>query len=148
MMRKEDKQNSPVHIFSSHFYTTLSEEGHDAVQSWTAKKNVDVFSKNFLFIPVNKSLHWSLCVVVNPGDILRSSVSLVKSEKNDFDNPSPGSCILFLDSLQAHKKNDVAENVRKWLNAEWKRTREDEKPYPFDRVTMKLYTPKSKFSVL
>ncbi len=35
------------------------------VSRWT--KNVDVFSKRFLLIPVNEALHWSLALVVNPG---------------------------------------------------------------------------------
>jgi Ulp1 family protease len=29
-----------------------------------------VFSKKFIFVPVNGDLHWSLCVIVNPGQIM------------------------------------------------------------------------------
>jgi Ulp1 family protease len=29
-----------------------------------------VFNKKFIFVPVNGDLHWSLCVIVNPGRIL------------------------------------------------------------------------------
>ena len=58
-----------VHVFTSHFMTTLWKEGPKAVSSWTAKKNIDIFEKKLIFIPVNRDLHWSLCVVVNPGFI-------------------------------------------------------------------------------
>ena len=30
-------------------------------------KNINVFEKKLVFIPVNADLHFSLCVVVNPG---------------------------------------------------------------------------------
>ena len=52
--------------------TTLKDDGPEAVSSWTAKKMIDVFQKRLIFIPVNADLHWSLCVVVNPGLIANS----------------------------------------------------------------------------
>jgi sentrin-specific protease 7 len=102
------------HFFSSHFYTKLSEEGPNGVTSWTIKKDINIFTLNYIFIPVNLSLHWSLCVVVNPGYIL-----------NEFDDiTSDGDlcpCIIFFDSLGAHDMSLIADNVRKWLNSEWQR---------------------------
>jgi len=59
--------DSNVHFFTSHFMTTLKNDGPESVASWTAKKNINVFQKKLIFIPVNAVLHWSLCVVVNPG---------------------------------------------------------------------------------
>ena len=55
--------------------TTLKEKGPNAVTSWTEKKNIDLFQKKFVFIPVNADLHWSLCVVVNPGEVAINSDS-------------------------------------------------------------------------
>jgi Ulp1 family protease len=52
--------------------TTLKEKGPKAVVSWTGKKNINLFQKKLVFIPVNTDLHWSLCVVVNPGLILNN----------------------------------------------------------------------------
>ncbi|KAL3903413.1 MAG: hypothetical protein SGILL_010456, partial [Bacillariaceae sp.] len=65
----ENLQESDVHFFTSHFFTTLSKNGPAAVTSWTSKKNIDIFKKKLIFIPINKTMHWSLCVVVNPGEI-------------------------------------------------------------------------------
>jgi Ulp1 family protease len=47
--------------------TTLEKRGPKAVASWTGKKNIILFQKKLVFIPVNADLHWLLCVVVNPG---------------------------------------------------------------------------------
>jgi sentrin-specific protease 7 len=62
-----------VHIFTSHFMSTLASDGPQAVSSWTAKKKIDIFEKKLIFVPVNSDLHWSLAVVVNPGFIANNS---------------------------------------------------------------------------
>ena len=58
--------------------TTLRSEGAKAVQSWTANKNINVFKKRLIFVPVNADLHWSLCVVVNPGLIASNHDRIAK----------------------------------------------------------------------
>ncbi len=49
--------------------TTLKNEGPKAVASWTEKKNINLFEKKLVFIPVHADFHWSLCVLVNPGKV-------------------------------------------------------------------------------
>ena len=78
------KRDSGVHFFTSHFMTTLKDEGIKAVSSWTANKNINVFKKRLIFIPVNENLHWSLCVVVNPGLIANNYDRI--AEKHDEDS--------------------------------------------------------------
>ncbi|KAM9346802.1 uncharacterized protein ABDE67_011110 [Symphorus nematophorus] len=69
------------HIFSSFFYKQLtrrdnaSEGGtndscqrqrrHQRVKTWT--RHVDIFKKDFLFMPVNQEAHWYLVVICFPG---------------------------------------------------------------------------------
>ena len=68
--RGESQQpSSDVHFFTSLFMTTMEVKGPAAVASWTEKENIDLFQKKLVFIPVNVDLHWSLCVVVNPGQV-------------------------------------------------------------------------------
>ncbi|XP_059474077.1 sentrin-specific protease 6-like [Neocloeon triangulifer] len=72
-----------THIFSSFFYRRLttkqltrksdanteklsaSEQRHARVKSWT--KNIDIFEKDFIFIPINEHAHWFLAVICFPG---------------------------------------------------------------------------------
>lgn len=126
------KESSNVHFFTSHFYTTLASEGAAGVRSWTAKKNIDIFEKRLIFIPINKTLHWSLCVVVNPGAIVQ--------QVDDEDPPLP--CMLFFDSLNMHSKQTVRKNVWKWLNAEWRRTKDPGAQEIFNKNSFRLYAPK------
>ena len=69
MTRHEDYHCSNIKIFSTQFYTTLEGEGQTSVEKWTKHKNIDVFEKKFLFIPINKTKHWLLVVIVNPGHL-------------------------------------------------------------------------------
>jgi hypothetical protein len=139
MWRGEDKSTSDIHIFSSHFFTAL-EDGPKAVESWTAKKDIDIFKKKLIFIPINQSLHWSLCVVVNPGAIMN-----VKADAANTSPDDPFPCMLFFDSLKAHKKSWVKGHVIKWLNSEWKRLGKnsgDDTPTPFTNSTFSVICPK------
>ena len=139
-----DRHASDLHIFSSHFFTTLSDDGTDAVRSWTAKKNINIFQKKLIFIPINQSLHWSLCVVVNPGAIINAS-----NDEGSSDDPI--ACMIFLDSLKAHRKAWVRTQVMKWLNAEWTRLKKEEDgTYTGNRFTKKtfpIFDPVGKFAV-
>lgn len=84
-----------------------------------------MFEKKALFIPVNERLHWSICIVVNPGRIWDGNVFMQSSpeeteEDSSFDDTEVP-CILFMDSLKAHKKCKVACRVRNWLQSEAER---------------------------
>ncbi|TTM51869.1 Sentrin-specific protease 7 [Bagarius yarrelli] len=69
-----------AHIFSSFFYKQLTRRDnanedststpaqlrrHQRVRTWT--RHVDIFKKDFLFVPVNQESHWYLVVVCFPG---------------------------------------------------------------------------------
>ena len=108
--------------------------------SWTGKKNIDIFQKKLIFIPINKDLHWSLCVVVNPGAI---SLASKKNRKKD----DPLCCLIFFDSLNIHKKNNVQENISKWLNAEWSRLGKGSGcSNPFTNKSLRIFSPSGKIS--
>ncbi|KAL4631491.1 sentrin-specific protease 3-like [Arapaima gigas] len=53
-----------VHFFNSFFYDKLRTNGYDGVKRWT--KNVDIFQKNLLFVPIHLEVHWSLVCVDVP----------------------------------------------------------------------------------
>lgn len=124
--RGEDVKTTDVHFFTTQFFSKLANDGPSAVASWTAKKNINIFKKKFIFIPVNDSLHWSLCIVVNAGKIENAYEYLQDQldEQREHDGPyldKDAPFILFLDSLRAHKKALVHKKVIKWLDSEAQR---------------------------
>ncbi len=57
-------------------------------------------------------------------------------------------CILFLDSLKMHNKNDYARPVRNWLNYAWTRlghVKIGHNSSPFDADSLPLVSPNSRF---
>ncbi|XP_072264640.1 sentrin-specific protease 6 isoform X2 [Pyxicephalus adspersus] len=70
-----------IHIFSSFFYKrlnqrerrnlqdtanlTLQQKRHGRVKTWT--RHVDLFQKDFIFVPLNEAAHWFLAVICFPG---------------------------------------------------------------------------------
>lgn len=71
------EQREKTHIFSQFFYkrlTTMTKEKdlklsaaqkrHQRVQSWT--KNVNLFEKDFVIIPINEQSHWFLAIICFP----------------------------------------------------------------------------------
>ncbi|XP_067272841.1 sentrin-specific protease 6 isoform X2 [Pseudorasbora parva] len=78
-LKKEDAVRS--HVFSSFFYKRLNQRErrnavdtssipiqkrkHNRVKTWT--RHVDLFQKDFIFVPINESAHWYLAVICFPG---------------------------------------------------------------------------------
>jgi Ulp1 family protease len=38
---------------------------YERVRKWT--KNVDIFAKDYIFVPIHDHAHWSLAVICHPG---------------------------------------------------------------------------------
>lgn len=134
------------HFYSSFFYKRLVTAGkggsasdrrrlaYEQVQNWT--KDVDIFAKDYLVIPVNDALHWSLVVVCNPGAI-RNTILQVRKEMEPLviDDDEDGdevlvvdkqhaverlrqrTCILHFDSMNG-KHGDIGA-IRAYLAFEW-----------------------------
>ncbi|NXE62294.1 SENP6 protease, partial [Calcarius ornatus] len=78
-LKKEDADR--IHVFSSFFYKCLNQrerrnihqtsnlsiqqKRHGRVKTWT--RHVDIFEKDFIFVPLNEAAHWFLAVICFPG---------------------------------------------------------------------------------
>ncbi|KAM9844564.1 sentrin-specific protease 5-like isoform 2-T3 [Aulostomus maculatus] len=83
-----------VHFLNSFFHRQLMTKGYEGVKRWT--KQVDLFSKNLLLVPIHLEVHW--CLVT--ADIVKKKICLYDSQGN---------------ALQK-----VARNILKYLMAEAK----------------------------
>ena len=102
---------SSTHNFNTNLYTCLSQKSlsDNDLLKWT--KNINLFQKRIIFIPIQQGIHWSLCVVINPGKIKNNANSNPEDEI---------SYILLLDSLKLHGKLNILKNIRRWLNNVYK----------------------------
>ncbi|KAL5703405.1 Ulp1 peptidase [Ranunculus cassubicifolius] len=121
-MRPEER--SRFHFFKSSFFRELgdldkspssSSEGRAALASYCkSTREVNIFEKDYVFIPVNFNLHWSLIVICHPGEI-----ATIKDEEIDKALKVP--CILHMDSDSKrgfHK--GLLSYVQRYLWEEWK----------------------------
>ncbi|EHA98415.1 Sentrin-specific protease 3 [Heterocephalus glaber] len=64
-----------VLFFNSFFYDKLHTKGYDGVKRWT--KNVDIFNKELLLIPIHLEVHWSLIFV----DVRQGTITYFDSQR-------------------------------------------------------------------
>lgn len=83
-----------VHFLNSFFHRQLMTKGYDGVKRWT--KQVDLFSKSLLLVPIHLEVHW--CLVT--ADIDKKKICLYDS--------------------QGHTLQKVARNILKYLMTEAK----------------------------
>ncbi|XP_062912594.1 sentrin-specific protease 6 isoform X4 [Mobula hypostoma] len=91
-----------IHIFSSFFYKRLNQRErrgipesatlslpqrrHARVKTWT--RHVDLFQKDFVFVPINETAHWFLAVICFPGLCTEPNPKLQNNEEMQHDNSS------------------------------------------------------------
>ena len=104
-----------TYIFSIYFYSRLAtktsmsanipkcEVMHNNVKKWT--KNVNIFEKDFIVIPINECEHWFVVIVCfvnsSSGDSTKKPIMIV------------------MDSLEDGLKSTVCSNIRSYLTSEW-----------------------------
>ena len=128
------KSEDSVHAFNCLFYPKLTQErvvkkGYQLVQRWT--KNVDIFQKEMIIIPINHSTHWSVLFILYPNllftdenvvDHHSSSVEFsCEEEKLKLDNAinKKVPCILSFDSLSIHNSKTLVDRIRQYLILEY-----------------------------
>jgi len=61
LMDRGAQDNMPkVYCFNTFFYPKLMSGGHQSVRRWT--KQVDLFSFDYILVPVHLGMHWCLAV--------------------------------------------------------------------------------------
>ncbi|XP_061421863.1 uncharacterized protein LOC133350993 [Lethenteron reissneri] len=83
----------------------LPHQRHSRVNSWT--RNVDIFSKDFVFVPVNQCSHWFLAVICFPG-----------LQEKEMAKEGCRPCIYVLDSIRGPSYKNVATMLlplQEWL---------------------------------
>ncbi|KAM1759942.1 hypothetical protein ACFX12_002870 [Malus domestica] len=122
----QPEEKHRFHFFNSFFFRKLADldkdqssacEGKAAFQGvhkWTRK--VNVFEKDYIFIPVNYSLHWSLIVICHPGEVFVLS-NYLADEKIESLSKVP--CILHMDSIKGSHRG-LEKLVQRYLCEEWK----------------------------
>ncbi|KAL8131059.1 hypothetical protein AgCh_007115 [Apium graveolens] len=123
----EPGERHRFHFFNSFFFRKLADldknpssavDGRAAfqrVRKWTRK--INLFEKDFLFVPVNFNYHWSLIVICHPGEVV------------GFQDPDPhkslrSPCVLHMDSIRG-THSGLKSLLQSYLCEEWKERQKD-----------------------
>ncbi|WZZ11376.1 hypothetical protein YC2023_097297 [Brassica napus] len=119
-IQAEERQR--FHFFNSFFFRKLADLDKDPssiadgkaaflrVRKWTRK--VDMFRKDYIFVPVNFSLHWSLIIICHPGEVANGT-------DLDLEDSPKVPCILHMDSIKGSHAG-LKNLVQSYLCEEWK----------------------------
>uniref|UniRef100_A0A8B9UF86 Sentrin-specific protease 7 n=1 Tax=Anas zonorhyncha TaxID=75864 RepID=A0A8B9UF86_9AVES len=171
-----------THIFSSFFYKCLTRteknsEGdpkvsaaqrrHKRVRTWT--RHINIFNKDYIFVPVNEESHWYIAVICFPwleeavyeecpyqnslqsekgseNTVTASVLAFPEEEEMDISLSSSKRqickrpCILILDSLKAGSVQKTVQVLREYLEVEWEAKRKTRRE--FSKSTMVDFCPR------
>ncbi|KAK1441437.1 hypothetical protein QVD17_07326 [Tagetes erecta] len=111
-----------LHFFNSFFFRKLADPDKDPpdaskggvayqrVKKWTRK--VNLFEKDYVFIPVNYNYHWSLIVMCHLGEV-------ATNDDEDVNESMKVPCVLHMDSIRG-SHSGLQGFVQSYLKEEWK----------------------------
>ncbi|KAI7744490.1 hypothetical protein M8C21_010394 [Ambrosia artemisiifolia] len=118
----EPDERRKLHFFNSFFFRKLADPDKDPidasrggvayqrVKKWTRK--VNLFEKDYVFIPVNYNYHWSVIVMCHLGEV-------ATYEDEDVSESMKVPCVLHMDSLRG-SHTGLQGFVQSYLKEEWK----------------------------
>ncbi|NWX16143.1 SENP6 protease, partial [Aegotheles bennettii] len=136
-LKKEDADR--IHVFSSFFYKRLNQrerrnihetsnlsiqqKRHGRVKTWT--RHVDIFEKDFIFVPLNEAAHWFLAVICFPGlekpkyepnPHYHENATTLKSSPSDGESNTPPPLPNELDAQNSPSKSTAKKMLTKKYN--------------------------------
>ncbi|XP_015714532.1 sentrin-specific protease 6 isoform X5 [Coturnix japonica] len=137
-LKKEDADR--IHVFSSFFYKRLNQrerrsihetsnlsiqqKRHGRVKTWT--RHVDIFEKDFIFVPLNEAAHWFLAVICFPGlekpkyepnpHYHENAATQIKSSSSDGESNTPSPLPNELDAQNSPSKSTAKKTLTKKYN--------------------------------
>ena len=99
------KNNKTILPLTTHFYSTLRDEGPQKVLNW---HRANIFKRKLILIPIHASDHWSLCAIYMP-PYDRQTIKTIQPR------------ITHMDSTKIHNGIQIVLTVRNWIGVEWKK---------------------------
>ncbi|XP_030802266.1 sentrin-specific protease 6 isoform X2 [Camarhynchus parvulus] len=138
-LKKEDADR--IHVFSSFFYKRLNQrerrnihetsnlsiqqKRHGRVKTWT--RHVDIFEKDFIFVPLNEAAHWFLAVICFPGlekpkyepnpHFHENAAMPMKCSSSDGESSTPSPLPNELDAQNSPSKSTAKTFTKKYSTA-------------------------------
>merc|ERR1711881_402662 len=112
-------KDKSAYFFGTHFFTTVADTSgipkdskvrginYKAVERWTAKD--DIFSYDYVIVPINEMAHWYLAIICNLPNVQRKMASQDDAEGEE---PSQESADNAINGSQAQPM-DISESTER-----------------------------------
>lgn len=107
-------ENVPF-FYSSFFFKRMIQKrpiDYSGVKSWT--KDIDIFKRKYIFVPICDSYHWSLIIIIN----LHSLKDLLENGADSMDTGSRPK-IIYMDSLDPERGSEFGSKIIHYLSEEY-----------------------------
>ena len=113
------EQREKTYVFNSYFYKRLTQKTspkaspasmHAQVKKWT--RNVDIFKKDFIIIPVNEHSHWYLVAVCFPGLMNDSKVEELNEQEDEEEDDDSTTDFIMKDANDEVTSNDCKPSLQ------------------------------------
>lgn len=116
-------ENIPF-FYSSFFFKRMIQKkpiDYNGVKSWT--KDIDIFRRKYIFVPICDSYHWSLIIIIN----LHTFEDLMENGSDSMDADKKPK-IIYMDSLDPERGSEFATKIIYYLSEEYynRKARDDE----------------------
>lgn len=146
LIRADYKLMKRIHLFSTFFYCKLKQiyrtrgcTSNQSIKRWD--KNVKLFEKDFLVLPICDAAHWLLIIVCYPSKVSITDDEILVTYSKMSRQKEP--CLLIFDSLHFKYMTKFTDSIRNFLATRWQYERPDEpQPHFSDRHLFKEYCAK------
>lgn len=114
----QSQARSPEKIpffYSSFFFKRMIQKrpiDYNGVKSWT--KDIDIFKRKYIFVPICDSYHWSLIIIIN----LHSLEDLIENGSDSMDAGTRPK-IIYMDSLDPERGSEFGSKIIHYLSEEY-----------------------------
>jgi sentrin-specific protease 7 len=102
-----------VYFFNSFFWEKLKPKrgtvNYDGVKNWTAK--VDLFSFDYIIVPINEHMHWYVAIVCNAKELLSFNDTPSETDEHDLDKHEDQAERVGEDELSKATANDTMKKI-------------------------------------
>uniref|UniRef100_A0A4W4DW31 Ubiquitin-like protease family profile domain-containing protein n=1 Tax=Electrophorus electricus TaxID=8005 RepID=A0A4W4DW31_ELEEL len=106
------------HVFSSFFYRNsrrellCSQKRHNRVKTWT--RRLDLFEKDFIFVPINELAHWYLVVICFPGQVSHCSAMDSRGNRKEESSAKYAPSLCLPNPMSLFYRQTASEQLSRW----------------------------------
>ncbi|XP_026880547.2 sentrin-specific protease 6 [Electrophorus electricus] len=94
------------------FPLSIQEKRHNRVKTWT--RRLDLFEKDFIFVPINELAHWYLVVICFPGQVSHCSAMDSRGNRKEESSAKYAPSLCLPNPMSLFYRQTASEQLSRW----------------------------------